>query len=547
MYQMRHRKTWKLGRLSVLLLMIVSLIAGCSSNSSNGNTGNTGNNGNNGNKGNTADNDGGNAGSSSGKKLSFSYLRPTWGPATYTKNGAYEKELFKQANVDIDVRIIPVVDYDSTIKTTAASGDMPDAVWATGPVDPFWKDLQDQDAFTKLNDLLDKYPAVKAAVPDGIWDKMKDDKGDIYFIPNLIYPVVPFFINYRADIFEKLGIAEPTSIAELEAALQKIKESEPGIVPMTHGNTIPFWAGKDVATSFGDAYGWAPSKDDPNKLLPPEMQDEHLNYMFWLQDLKKKGLFDEEAGVNPDASFGETKFKAGKAAVILGGNLQSLLPELRKADPKATIKTMSPLAGPDGQKGGTRVVFPQDRGFYINKKAEGKADQIFQFLNWSLTDGSDFRRYGIEGKTYTVDDQGRKVPIPDDERESDYKSSQIEPLRFLDPMSEKLDWQAIELQFAGGGMQDQFAYYKSMFEKYAATPYNDYKDPTVSSPTNAKIGAQIYEDYMAKVSGSILTDMKLTKDDYIKARQKWLDAGEQKIIDEVNELQKDKSEPNYVD
>ncbi|MBO7742840.1 extracellular solute-binding protein [Paenibacillus sp. MWE-103] len=492
-------------------------------------------------------NAGGAASGENAGPLKFSYVRPTWGPATYTKGGAYEKELFKRANVDIDVRIIPVVDYDATIKTTAASGDMPDAIWGWGPVDPFWKDLQDQGAFVKLNDYLDKYPAVKAAVPDGIWDKMADDKGDIYFIPNLIYPVVPFFINYRADIFAKLGISEPTSVPELEAALQKIKDSGLGIVPMTHGNTIPFWAGKDVATSFGAVSGWAPSKEDPNKLVPPEMQEETLDYKFWLQDLKKRGLFDEEAGVNPDASFGETKFKAGQAAVILGGNLAGLLTELRKNVPDAQIKTMPPLTGQGGQKGGTRVVFPQDRGFYINAKAAGKAEGIFRFLNWTLTEGSDFRRYGIEGKTYNVDPEGRKVPIPDEQRENDYKGAQIEPLKFLDPMSEKLDWQATELQFVGVGIGDQFPYYKEMFEKYAATPYNDYKDPTVQSPTAAKIGAQIWEDYMAKVDGSILTDMNLTKDAYKKARQKWLDAGEQTIIDEVNELQTDKSEPNYVD
>ncbi|QHW33181.1 extracellular solute-binding protein [Paenibacillus rhizovicinus] len=528
------------GLLSLAVIMLLSLIIGCSNNNNSGSSAEGGANG--GTTGEKA-----NDGKSDSGPFKFSYTRPTWGPATYTKGGAYEKELFKEANVDIDVRIIPVVDYDATIKTTAAGGNMPDVIWGGGPVDPFWKDLQDQGAFLKINDYLDQYPAVKNAVPAGIWEKMADAKGDIYFIPNLIYPVVPFFINYRADIFDELGIAEPTSVAELEAALEKIKASGKDIVPMTHGNTVPFWAAKDLGTSFGAVSGWAPSKDDPNKIVPAEMQDETLNFKFWLQDLKKRGLFDEEAGVNPDPSFGETKFKAGRAAVILGGNLQSLYTDLKKNVPNAEIKIMSPLKGPDGQQGGTRVVFPQDRGFYINAKAKDKAAQFFKFLNWSLTDGSDFRRYGIEGKTYTVDPEGKKVPIPDEKREDAYKNAQIEPLKFIDPMSEKLDWDAQKLNFIGTGIGDQFDYYKSMFEKYAASPFNDYKDPTVTSPTQAKMGAQLWEDYMAKVDGSILTDMNLTKEKYKAAYQKYLDAGGQKIIDEVNELQKNKSEPNYVD
>ncbi|MCQ6559309.1 extracellular solute-binding protein [Paenibacillus mendelii] len=532
MYKGMKNRAWKVGMLSLVVVMMLSAIIGCSSNTNKSSEGET-------NEG--AKSEGKNSGA-----LSFSYVRPTWGPSTYTKNGAYEKELFKRANVNINVRIIPVVDYDATIKTTAASGDMPDVIWGWGPVDAFWKELQDEGAFVKINDYLDQFPAVKSAVPDGIWDKMADDKGDIYFIPNLIYPVVPFFITYRADIFEKLNIAEPTTIREFEDALQKIKDSGLGIVPLTHGNTVPFWAGKDIGTSFGTTSGWAPSKEDPSKIVPPEMQEEHLNFKFWLQDLKKRGLFDEEAGVNPDASFGETKFKAGRAAVMLGGGLNQIT-ELRKSEPNASIKIMSPLTGLNGEQGGTRVVFPQDRGFYINAKAKDKVEQIFEFLNWSLTEGTEFRRYGIEGKTFKIDQEGRKVPIPDEEREADFKNAQIEPLKFLDPMSEKLDWEAKELEFIGIGIPDQFEYYKSMFEKYAATPYNDYKDPTVTSPTNAEIGPQIWEDYMAKVDGSILTDFKLTKEGYKEARQKWLDAGGQKIIDEVNELQTDKSEPNYVD
>ncbi|WP_165822449.1 extracellular solute-binding protein [Paenibacillus montanisoli] len=538
----KKKQLMKAGLLSLVVIMLLSLFTGCTSNN---NTSSSTEGSTNGEA--AGDNETGDTSGDSSEPLKFSYSRPTWGPATYTKGGAYEKELFKQGNVDIDVRIIPVVDYDATIKTTAAGGNMPDVIWGWGPVDAFWKDLQDQGAFLKINEYLDQYPAIKDAVPAGIWDKMADDKGDIYFIPNLIYPVVPFFINYRADIFEELGIAEPTSIAELQSALEKIKASGKDIVPMTMGNTVPFWAGKDLATAFGSGSGWAPSKDDPNKIVPPEMQEEHLNYKFWLQDMKKKGLFDEEAGVNPDASFGETKFKAGRAAVILGGNLQSLYPELKKSVPTADIKTLSPLTGLNGEKGGTRVVFPQDRGFYVNVKFKDKADQFFKFLNWSLTDGTELRRYGIEGKMFTVNPEGKKVPIPDDERENDYKGAQIEPLKFIDPMSEKLDWEAQELNFIGAGIQDKFEYYKGMFEKYAANAYNDYKDPTVTSPTQAEIGPQIWEDYMAKVDGSILTDMNLTKDAYKAAYQKYLDAGGQKIIDEINELQKNKSEPNYVD
>ena len=33
-----------------------------------------------------------------GDPVSFTYLRPTWGPATYTKDGAYERKLEEHGN-----------------------------------------------------------------------------------------------------------------------------------------------------------------------------------------------------------------------------------------------------------------------------------------------------------------------------------------------------------------------------------------------------------------------------------------------------------------
>ncbi|MCS7071398.1 MAG: twin-arginine translocation signal domain-containing protein, partial [Anaerolinea sp.] len=45
--------------------------------------------------------------------VKFSYLRPVWGPATHQKGAAYELELFKRANVEIESQIVPVFDYET--------------------------------------------------------------------------------------------------------------------------------------------------------------------------------------------------------------------------------------------------------------------------------------------------------------------------------------------------------------------------------------------------------------------------------------------------
>ncbi|WP_274363202.1 extracellular solute-binding protein [Paenibacillus thermotolerans] len=485
------------------------------------------------------------------KKVRFSYLRPTWGPATYYKGGAYEKELFKQGNVEIDVQIIPVIEFDAKINTILAAGDLPDVVWANGPVRKRDRDLQSQGAFMPINKYLEQYPAIKEAVPQGIWDKLKDDKGDIYFIPNLIYPIVPFVIYYRQDWFEKLNIPEPKTIDEFVNALRAIKDGDPD------GNgkkdTVPFtmgyeWSFKDMGTSFGFGQNtWEPSPSDPNTIVPWFSKDKEIDAYFWLQSLHAEGLLDPEFKVNAEPNFAEDKFKAGKVAVVPGhwGGYIDHVTKLRQVDPSAKVGIMSPLIGPDGAQGGTRSVFPMDRGFYISSKAKDP-DGIFRYLNWTLTDGSDLRRYGIEDKMFKMK-EGNRIPIPDADRENDFKNPQIEPLRFLDPMSEKLDWEKIKLNYEGAGLADDFEYVKSKFEEYAKVDYPDYRDPTVASPTEDEKGTNLWNDYMEQIVQSAIINHNVKKSDWLNALQKWKNAGGQQIIDEINELQKDKSKPNYLD
>ncbi|MDG0810473.1 type 2 periplasmic-binding domain-containing protein [Cohnella rhizosphaerae] len=130
----------KSGIMLLVLAMMTAMLAACSGNKENGKAGESGST------------QGGSqaASASAGSKeetAKFSYVRPVWGAATYTKGGAYEKEMFEKANAKIDVQIIPVTEYDQKIMTVIASGDIPDVFWALGPTDKKFKDMQDQGAF----------------------------------------------------------------------------------------------------------------------------------------------------------------------------------------------------------------------------------------------------------------------------------------------------------------------------------------------------------------------------------------------------------------
>ena len=113
--------------------------------------------------------------------VKFSYLRPVWGPATHQKGADYELELFKRANVEIESQIVPVFDYETKFPVLVAGGSMADVMWHAGPSWGPAYDFIQQGAFLPLNDLLDKYPDVKAAISDGLWDMVRSPDGKNYF------------------------------------------------------------------------------------------------------------------------------------------------------------------------------------------------------------------------------------------------------------------------------------------------------------------------------------------------------------------------------
>jgi ABC-type glycerol-3-phosphate transport system substrate-binding protein len=474
-----------------------------------------------------------------GDEVSFSYLRPVWGPATFTKDGPYQQELEAQGKVKIDVQIIPVIDFDTKINTVLASGDIPDVIWGGGPGQQIWKDAQDQGAFAPINEYLDKYPAVKAAVPDPFWELLKNEDGEIFFIPNMIYPVVPFFVFYRQDIFEAKGIAEPTTIDELLAALESLV-GDPNLSPLTMGYT---WHAKDLGTNFDFALnGWMPADDNPDQILPWFAQQKQIDYYFWYQDLYKRQILDQNYGLNPEPNLSDDRFKGGKSVVAMAhwANFVDFTTNLRKVDPNAKLGVISPLS----PTAGNRLVFPIDRGFYVSAAMEN-IDGFFSFLEWTLTGGTTLRRYGIEDKMFTVSEDGKAQPIPDVDREDAYKNAQVEPLSFLGPMSEKLDWDATQLGFESAGLGDSFEYVKGKFEEYAVNSFPDYRNPMIISPTEGEQGTQLYEDNLRPVIDSVIINAERTPDDWASALQKWRDNGGDQIISEVNELQTDKSKPDY--
>ena len=477
----------------------------------------------------------------------FTVLTGVYGAATYTKeNNALWDYIKENSGVELEMQIVPVGELENKARTVSVSGSLPNMMKAQGPTDPFWRDLENQGAFAPVEEYLEKYPALKEICSDSVWEWMRNDDGHIYFIPCTNYWRIPFGVVYRKDVFDDLGIPEPATIAELEAALETIKVETDMVPWSTWENHVVLltWYHKDLMTSFGGNAGW--SVDENDQLIPEFMVDGEIDFLFWLQDLRNRGLLDEEFGVSPDYAMGQVKWENGQVAVM-SINTQAYadcVARLQKNFPDAEVGLLPGLIGPDGQKGGLRAIDPYTAGWYVSADTED-LDALFEYLNWSLNEGFDKIYMGFEGKTYTVNEQGTHINIVDDEREDAYKSYQFEPLRIMCSPRTLIGQFDIE-QFRALGLPDSlYEYYMQQIESICSTIYYNRLYPTTSSPTSNEIGAQLSEAYINPYWPGLVLNANVTREEYDAAVQEWLAAGGQTIIDEMNANQPDREAPSY--
>ncbi|MGW8481757.1 extracellular solute-binding protein [Microbacterium sp. NPDC055903] len=137
-------------------------------------------------------------------------------------------EAFHEANPDVTIEVVSIQneDMDGKLQTAANSGEMPDIFMARGGGK--LADIVSAGKVKDLTDLIDD--DVASAFGDAPFSAFTVD-GKIYGVPS---SVLPGGIFYSKDLFAEAGIeTEPTTVDELEDAVQKLKDA--GIAPIALG------------------------------------------------------------------------------------------------------------------------------------------------------------------------------------------------------------------------------------------------------------------------------------------------------------------------
>ena len=333
-----------------------------------------------------------------------------YAPASLNSGLEVWKQIEKKTNVKIQWDVAPGDQYDAAmqIKLSAATN-LADIVLVPGG-DPTM--YGQTGLLIPLEDLIQKYaPNIQKIFKDYPGSKQLHTSADghIYGLSPITRDSSALSANFvvRKDWLDKLGLKEPTTLDEWVEVLKAFKDKDP------NGNgkkdEIPFATRPDW---FAEAYGlqlgggdYANFADVNGKVVYQWSQPAMLDYLTFANKLYKDGLLDPNYG-NPSTE--STQAKVTKDRVGAYVTYPDWVSAWQKTLQEAGSKNARyiPILPPKGPKGDcsveiSGVIDGTFTGITKDCKDPVLAIKMLDYL-WS-EDGIKYLAWGIEGKTYTME------------------------------------------------------------------------------------------------------------------------------------------------
>lgn len=322
------------------------------------------------------------------------------------------KELEKRTGVKVDVQMVSASSYDEKVKTTLASGKLPDIMEGV-PLSEL-NALGSQGAFAAINEYIDKLPNFKKLyVDENAWvtKSYADSSGNIYTWP--VYGLnrdVNHGFLYRKDVFDKNGIKEWTNTDEFYQALKQLKQIYPNSYPVTSKT------GQYIFRDWG--YGWGVGSEDTYPMYYDEktslwklasVQPEYKNMLDFMKKLYNEGLLDPEFMTETQTSWTAKMTADDQAFVTFDwiGRLDMFYNQVKDNNPTYNLRYGNPV-GPTGHiKSLPKVI--NFRTVVANNQNKEVCLKLMDYL--TSPSGSELISLGIKDEEYKIDSAG-KVTYP---------------------------------------------------------------------------------------------------------------------------------------
>jgi putative aldouronate transport system substrate-binding protein len=329
-----------------------------------------------------------------------------------------EKRSIAELNVKLNFQFFYMDDdrYHDQMKSLISSGQNCDAFMVVNDSRSLLETFVEEGIAADITDLLSKYaPQISSQLDDRARNFAKVNNR-LYAVPRLLPLPQRLGIAVRDDLLKKYKISAINNFDELEAFLEKVKQGESSLYPMSgYSSSIGIFAqtyGYVVLDYMaGLVYKW----DDKNMTLSAwEQTPEYLEAEARLASWYRNGYipFGQTTGSI------ESMYKTGKWAVILTNSGDSLYYNLRNlADTDAINYSYSEFTLYPESKASR--VSPLFLSFVISNQSKNK-ERVLMFLDWIQAKVENYRlfRYGLEERDYTLVNESLTFPStaksPDD-------------------------------------------------------------------------------------------------------------------------------------
>jgi raffinose/stachyose/melibiose transport system substrate-binding protein len=221
---------------------------------------------------------------------------------------AHVAEFTKESGIKVETSTLPLENMRTVLQTQLRSGEGPDVFnWGSGP--SFGGALAKAGLVMDLTDAYQKYG----------WDvydfakKQVTFDGKLYGVPGEMETIGMF---YNKDMFKQLGIAEPQSLDDLQAASQKIKAA--GKIPMAVGDKEGWEGGHYLSMALGSEIGSSAMADIINGDASWDSPEVASAFQLWA-DYNEQGFLPKSpTSVNYDSA--NSLFYSGDAAMVPTGS-----------------------------------------------------------------------------------------------------------------------------------------------------------------------------------------------------------------------------------
>lgn len=432
------------------------------------------------------------------------------------------QELENYVGSKLEMTWAPSANYDEKVTATMGSGNYPHAMLVgtrSSSIIQASKKGRFWDITDKLTD-AEKFPNLAQSNPMVNHNISID--GKVYGLYRA-RTVGRAGVSIRKDWLKKVGMDIPETIDEFYEVLKAFKEKDPDGNGQadTYGMIITNYIDgplNNLAVWFGAPNGYG-VKD--GKLAPAVMFDEYFEALTFLRKCKEEGLINSNFATYDSGKWNE-EFLNNKAGVIIdvADRARRLAQNMENQD---AVDVFGYVVKEKGAEPRTLPTTGYD-GYYVFPKAAVTSEEDLDFVLGVMDKCNDQKalnlmNYGIEGRSYELDAEGYVVKKDDPAILREYAdlnqfstgiiATELKT-RYTAPVAEKIDDVYTEN------------------EGYAvANPAEPYVSETYST-SGPQLDAIMAEANTRYIQGDI------DENEWKKQRERWLNQGGQKVIDEIN-------------